>query len=344
MKTSVAICTYNGEKYIAEQLNSIIHQTRKVDEIIVCDDRSSDNTVSIAEEILSKSGIDYKVIVNEETLRVVRNFEKAFSLCSGDVIFSSDQDDIWKPNKVERIMYYFESNENLNMVATNADLIDGENNIMNLNLRESVVFDVKHEEYDMLDNLLNRCCITGATMAIKKSFSDTYFKVSKYLLHDGWLALIAAATDSLLYLDENLISYRLHGNNVCGVGDVDILKSGTNEKLFKKRNQLLRKKVLTAPFYYEDLAKQKSETFEEIDLELSSINNINEKNIKKIIDCVDFWNGRKYIKEMNFSDMCKMRKEYKISNRYEKYTENKKMYYADLYFWLVYHIVKRKKK
>jgi len=91
---SVALCTYNGELYLREQLESILKQTFPPDEIIICDDGSTDTTIKILEEFRRKSFIPVKVYYNKENLGVSKNFEKAISLCSGDIIFLSDQDDV----------------------------------------------------------------------------------------------------------------------------------------------------------------------------------------------------------------------------------------------------------
>ena len=123
MKLSVALCTYNGSKFIEQQINSILNQTIKVDEIIVCDDTSSDATVSI----LKKLQVTHPCIViieNEINLRSTKNFEKAIQLCSGDYIFLADQDDLWNTEKVAKTLAIFKENPTAEGVFTNADLID----------------------------------------------------------------------------------------------------------------------------------------------------------------------------------------------------------------------------
>lgn len=95
---SIALCTYNGEKYIEEQLESLIHQTCQPDEIIICDDQSKDNTVNIAKSLLGSWPGAWKVIINKKNLGYKKNFQKAISLCRGDIIFLSDQDDVWDYN------------------------------------------------------------------------------------------------------------------------------------------------------------------------------------------------------------------------------------------------------
>ena len=101
MKISVALCTYNGEKFLKKQIDSILSQTIKVDEIVVCDDRSQDGTHDILNGYQSQYPDVFRVFINDENLRSVKNFEKAISKCTGDLIFLSDQDDIWIPEKVE---------------------------------------------------------------------------------------------------------------------------------------------------------------------------------------------------------------------------------------------------
>ena len=103
MKISVVMATYNGEQYITEQLDTIRNQTKKIDELIICDDRSSDKTVSIVKDYICKYGLDdrWSICVNEENLGYANNFHKATMLATGDLIFFSDQDDLWREDKVE---------------------------------------------------------------------------------------------------------------------------------------------------------------------------------------------------------------------------------------------------
>ena len=107
-KISVALCTYNGEKYLHQQIDSILNQTVPVHEIVVCDDGSNDQTSKILTQYQTKFPEVFKIHFNTENLRSVKNFEKAISLCTGDIIFLSDQDDIWEENKVEVFIKYFD--------------------------------------------------------------------------------------------------------------------------------------------------------------------------------------------------------------------------------------------
>ena len=104
MKISVAICTFNGEKFLQEQINSILEQTLKVDEIVICDDCSTDNTWDILKDYKTNNPSLFQIHRNEINLKSNKNFEKAIGLCTGCYIFLSDQDDIWKNDKVEKTL------------------------------------------------------------------------------------------------------------------------------------------------------------------------------------------------------------------------------------------------
>src|SRR5919199_6162917 len=120
-RVSVAMCTYNGERYLQEQLDSIAAQTCLPDELVVCDDRSSDRTLEIIQIFKSKVSFPVHLHINPENLGTIKNFEKAISLCTGDIIVLSDQDDVWKPHKVETILQAFAKNTKAGYVFSNAD-------------------------------------------------------------------------------------------------------------------------------------------------------------------------------------------------------------------------------
>ena len=124
MTTSVALCTFNGEKFLKEQLDSILNQTVTIDEIIVCDDGSTDATISILNSYKEKFPEIFNIYINEENLRSVKNFEKAMLLCKNEIIFLSDQDDIWEKNKVEKCLDFFKKEEEIDVFCSNAFIIN----------------------------------------------------------------------------------------------------------------------------------------------------------------------------------------------------------------------------
>lgn len=222
---SVALCTYNGEQYIEEQLSSILNQSQKVDEIVVCDDGSTDRTIDILNRISdSNKDVDIRIFVNKRNVGVCTNFYKAVSLCKGDIIFLSDQDDVWKSEKVETILNWFARNPNKSVVFTDADLIDADGKLLDgaSSLWNYTGFSSKiQKQFDAgysfeLIAAQNRC--TGATMAIR---SDFVFDFSKHcnsrVLHDDAIAVAASMYDKLGYITNRLIQYRIHEGQAAGI-------------------------------------------------------------------------------------------------------------------------------
>lgn len=221
MTISVALCTYNGENFIEQQLDSILNQTLKVDEIVVCDDISTDNTIKIIEEYSLKFPGIFKIYKNQYNLGSVKNFEKAISLCSGDIIFLSDQDDIWELNKVAVFESYFDKNQHINVLASNGYCITDENEILD----KYTIWDVPQffrdkniafDYFTMINFTAN--IATGASMAVRKNFIKNIFPVPEIegYHHDEWIALHGSKTNSFEILNDKLFSYRIHENQQVG--------------------------------------------------------------------------------------------------------------------------------
>ena len=121
---SIALCTYNGSRYLKEQLDSIAGQTRLPSELIIRDDRSTDDTVDIARRFAETAPFAVKVHVNSENVGSTKNFELAIEGCSGDIIALSDQDDIWLPQKLERLEAEFAADPGVGLVFSDAELTD----------------------------------------------------------------------------------------------------------------------------------------------------------------------------------------------------------------------------
>lgn len=226
MKCSVALCTYNGEKYIEQQIRSILSQSVPVDEIVVCDDGSTDSTLSIIDKLRQESeSVNFSIYVNHQKLGVCANFDKAIHLCSGDIIFLSDQDDIWNKDKVSVIIDYFQNNIKKNVVFTNGYLIV--DNIINELIRISDCLGIPNKELNDNDILMlflqyNRA--VGATMAFRHSFIGKFeIDISATLknnraLHDYIIAFSAIKeNNSLGYIPLPLINYRIHKGQQCGL-------------------------------------------------------------------------------------------------------------------------------
>lgn len=232
MTLSVALCTYNGEKYIEEQIRSILEQTMPVDEIVVCDDGSTDGTLQIIERLQADSSVSIRVFKNQDKLGVGPNFQKAVDLCQGDIVFFSDQDDVWIPRKTAIIAEYFDSHPDVNVVFTDADLIDSNGNSMRpihgtlWDYHFAEMYKYRFDKGLQLDCFVSgNVHATGATMAFRKSFANNhpFESLANHgeVLHDFALALFAAEDNSLGYIAQPLIKYRLHDGQTCGLIDQD---------------------------------------------------------------------------------------------------------------------------
>lgn len=221
MIVSVALCTYNGAKYIETQLRSILGQTRTVDEIVVCDDGSNDGTVEIVENMRKGSDVSILLFRNERNVGFKENFFNAIDRCRGDLVFLADQDDAWHPNKVETVVKWFELHPDKQAVFTDALLMDENGVSVEGNLWQRFGFDKKKQRFFdhgcALDIWMWSNRATGATMAVKKDFVATAsWRGIADRYHDHIIAWQGVVSHSLGYIDEKLMDYRLHEEQVCG--------------------------------------------------------------------------------------------------------------------------------
>lgn len=216
MNISVALCTYNGENYIEEQLRSILEQSVSVDEIVVCDDGSTDNTIDIADKVLTSGGISYRILKNEKSLGVSNNFLKALKMSTGDYVFTCDQDDIWDVNKVKVFMAEVKKSRK-DLYFSNGILIDSKGNSLGSSLWDAYLIDIKTiTEKPLMEALLKRPIVTGAAMLVSREIINRIDFIPEGVLHDEWFSMIAAASNSIHPLAQTTFFYRQHGNNVVG--------------------------------------------------------------------------------------------------------------------------------
>ena len=230
---SVALCCCNGEKYIEQQLRSIIEQELPVDEIIVSDDRSIDSTLEVVRSVAQETNIAIRILTNDtaQNYGVCANFEKAIAATRGDVIFFSDQDDVWLSNKTKVITSWFSANPTKEMVFSNAWLIDDDGRpFLNsegapLSIVDNLQTDAKQLELlcqsrYMLEAFLNGNIYTGAMIAVRRSLVN---KVPLLQLgegklhHDAIVALLAIDKQSVIFCPTPTIYYRIHRGQVCGM-------------------------------------------------------------------------------------------------------------------------------
>jgi glycosyltransferase involved in cell wall biosynthesis len=221
---SVAMCTYNGAKYVEEQLLSILKQKQPVDEIVVCDDGSKDDTINVVRNIATNHPeVTWNIQQNSPNLGVTKNFEKALSLCTGDIIFLSDQDDIWLPEKTKRLVNYLETYPEILLVFSDSYLIDSDGKSKSqYSLFDAVGLSQLREVWDAgmhfeIENVEQR--LLGSTFAMRKEFvrDSIPFSLKEKRNHDGQLAMTAVINGCAGMLCEKLTKYRVHDNNTVGL-------------------------------------------------------------------------------------------------------------------------------
>jgi glycosyltransferase involved in cell wall biosynthesis len=218
---SIALATYNGERYIGEQLNSILHQTRLPDELVISDDASVDATQAIVLDFARQAPFPVRFQANSARLGSTRNFEIAIRACGGDIIFLCDQDDVWYPDKIALIEERFINDPATGLVFTDADVVDQDLRPLKLRLWKAVHFSSEEQAQvaarDAFSVVLKHFVVTGATMAFRSSYRELVLPISDLWVHDGWIAMLIGAISHLAALPTPLIAYRQHGGNQIGI-------------------------------------------------------------------------------------------------------------------------------
>ena len=218
MKISIALCTYNGAKYLSEQLKSLKEQTLKADEVVICDDNSSDNTVNVINEYKYK--LNVKLTVNKINLGVTKNFEQAISLCEGDIIFLCDQDDVWHQDKI-KIMSNRMVDETIGLCYCNGIVAD--ENLKQIGSHTlwgtSELVKVDFNKFSVY-NLINYCYFTGMALCFRASLKQYFMPLSKNAVHDEWIAFIISFVAKIAFVKEELVIYRQHSNQQIGINSI----------------------------------------------------------------------------------------------------------------------------
>lgn len=217
---SVAMCTYNGAEFLPAQLESIVRQSRRPDEIVICDDCSDDETQTLLLKFATAIPITFRV--NEQPLGTIKNFEQAIALCTGDVIVLSDQDDVWREDKLQLIEAAFEQNPNAGLVFSDAEIVDEKLTPLGRRMWDQVDFD-RHKQKLVaqgraLEVLITGWTVSGAAMAFRSVYKKLSLPIPTgiQMIHDGWIALTVAAVAGVIAIDEPLIKYRQHARQQIG--------------------------------------------------------------------------------------------------------------------------------
>ena len=261
-KVSVAMATYNGARFLPEQLDSIIFQDYSIGEIVICDDLSSDDTKSILEKYVTEYPNLIRVFYNSENLGYIRNFEKAVSLCTGEYIALSDQDDIWDSDKISSLVGNIGEHD---LIHSDARLIDSQKKIISDSF--SRYSQKRHNARDFVD-LSNINSVTGCTLLFRSNLLAQNKQFPTCLPHDHWLALLACNRNGIVTYDRALISYRQHEANTLGAGESsgeDSILLSIQRKIANRsrKTDVILKRCMRRREYYRTLSNEYGSLFSE---------------------------------------------------------------------------------
>jgi len=221
-RISVALCTYNGAKYLKEQLDSMLIQTRPPNEVVACDDGSRDATLDILENFAKTAPFPVRIVRNEQNLRMTKNFEKCIGLCTGEFIALSDFDDAWYPRKLEVLAQNLSTNEEAGYVCSDADLMDENSEPLAGSLYSRAGFrffpGTQFPSAVRLETLLNRNVVWGSAMMLRASLRRYALPFSAKGAQDYWTALVCTFIGrSGVAIEDRLWRYRVHPTQGFGV-------------------------------------------------------------------------------------------------------------------------------
>ena len=207
MSVSVCMAVFNGAAFLRPQLESILEQLRPSDEVIVVDDASRDDSPVMLQNLAERR---LHVFHNEHNLGLLGTFERALTLAHGDIVFLSDQDDVWLPGKVEKVLEVFSSDPHVTLVASDAMLIDEQGRT----LADSFFASRGRFSAGVLHNLIKNKYL-GCTLAFRRMMLDKFLPIPPDVpMHDMWFGMLNDIYGKTFFIDEALIAYRRHSRNV----------------------------------------------------------------------------------------------------------------------------------
>lgn len=262
MKTSVVMTTFNGEKYLYEQLESILFQTIQPDEVLIFDDCSTDSTVIRIEKFIKENGLkNWSLIINKQNKGWRKNFVEGLLSASGDIIFPCDQDDIWMPEKIEVCTRILEKNQNIQLLVSNYQVFYDDKDTVDLNKEKE---GLKQIELDV--DILN-IPYPGCTYCIRKNFVQLLKKYWQSVIpHDVLLYDMALFKGTLYSTSRKLILWRSHSDSAFAV---EIYKSRTKDK---RREWIANAEVIVGCMY-----------------DFVNSENCNSKKVKKLLEINSKW-------------------------------------------------------
>lgn len=229
--TSVVVGTYNGEKYILEQLNSILNQSVLPNEIIISDDGSTDRTIELIDCFIKDNKLNNCLFLKNKNQGITTNFQSALDKVTGDIVFLCDQDDIWNSTKIEVILNEFRANPNLSCIISSINYINAEGN----RLRIHTALSCSKSHFVDFSELLVVCSYLGMSAAFKKDvYKERNLNLWNKTTHDWSLFIEAFFKGDIFFLGKTLQSYRIHSSNASQL---------PNSSLYIKRVSLIKRQI-----------------------------------------------------------------------------------------------------
>lgn len=295
---SIALCTHNGGEFLSDQLKSIQHQTLQPNEIIICDDDSSDGTLEIIQKF--SESLPIKLFQNSPALGIIKNFEYAVSLCTSEIIFLCDQDDYWLHHKIETLVNYLEENKTQEVVFSNAVIVDDELQDLQITMWEKVRFwEEEIEEWrhgKALDLLLTGNRVTGCTVGMRNTFAKKSRPFPTHIhpnfIHDGWIGILASVNNEIGFVNEPLVLYRQHEQQQVGVIEKEREKIHVHSRFTRPRDLKLSPFIEKGNLYFNLLdhininypeLKDKTKPLQRISQHYQLRSNLAKNRLKRIV-------------------------------------------------------------
>lgn len=211
--------TYNGSRFVIEQLESIRIQSRPVDEVIIHDDRSTDGTVQLVQEYIKNYNLkNWRIEVNAVNIGFSNNFWNTILDCNGDIIFLADQDDVWYQNKVEAMALFMESHSEFGCIASAYEVCDSEGRLIDKKIRNQWTKDDGSYESIGLEYFIYGKRAIGASMCFRKNLIDNEEPLDiGDFGHDSLISFYATIKSQMAFYGKRLFKYRIHDNNTSSV-------------------------------------------------------------------------------------------------------------------------------
>ncbi|MCP4038646.1 MAG: glycosyltransferase [bacterium] len=234
-RVSIAMTTYNAGPWLAEQLASFTRQALAPDQIVICDDGSTDGTVEALHRYAQQAPFEVQVECNPQNLTTTPNFEKAVSLCRGEFIFLADQDDVWHADKIQTLVAELEAHPEAGAVFSNGRVVDENLQPLGYTLWDSLWFHPRERarvrEGRGAEVFVRHVVAAGTTLAFRSRYREVYLPFPDlHDCHDAWLTFSIGGVADVRIVERDLIEYRLHGANQFGLQRFNLREQFTKAK------------------------------------------------------------------------------------------------------------------